>query len=266
MWSVAIYTALAAFILIGFGTGCNPFVAIAQFIKQLMSSKRYFLHVGAVIIILFFNKVELRIEEQLLTTTDFTALFHSFEGNIVHSIQQLFQHRWLTPLLAFMYVVVFQALMLASLAVYLLNSQRNRLFYATCYAIMLNYCIAIPFFLFFPVHEVWSYQDSGVRFLMLDVFPAFETEYRLLSGLDNCFPSLHTSMSVTLAILACYSSNRRWAYIVCGCSTVILFSIFYLGIHWISDMIGGILLGLLASVTALRLSELTLYPKRKPAI
>lgn len=265
MWSVAFYTAAAAFVLIWIGAGINPFAASALFVKHMLGSKRYSAHFIALILILLFNKMELRIERDWIAHTDFTALFHSLEGNIVHTIQQLFQHKWLTPIVAFMYIVVFQALMLSSIAVYTLQSESKQLYYATCYAVMLNYCIAIPFFLFFPVQEVWSYQESGVSFLMLDVFPAFESQYRLLSGLDNCFPSLHTSMSVTLAILACCSSNRRWAIVVCSCSTVILFSIFYLGIHWITDMIGGILLGLLASTLGLRLSEMQLYAKRKPA-
>ena len=29
-----------------------------------------------------------------------------------------------------------------------------------------------------------------------------------MSGLDNCFPSLHTSMSVTLALIAVRSKSR----------------------------------------------------------
>ncbi|MFF2094008.1 phosphatase PAP2 family protein [Paenibacillus sp. NPDC058174] len=269
MGSVAAYTALSAFMLIWLGAGMNPFAASAQLIRSLLGSKRYFFHFIALIIILLCNKMELRIESQLITQYNFTALFHALEGNIVHSIQQLFHHKWLTPFLSFMYIVVFQALMLSSLAVYTTQervSGRHRLYYATCYAIMLNYFVAIPFFLFFPVQEVWSYQDSGATFFLLEAFPSFESQYRLLSGLDNCFPSLHTSMSVTLAILACSSSNRRWAAIVCSCSAVILFSIFYLGIHWITDMLGGLTLGVFASAAGLKLSEWPAYAKRKPVI
>ncbi|GGG83538.1 phosphatase PAP2 family protein [Paenibacillus radicis (ex Gao et al. 2016)] len=269
MGSVAVYTALAAFMLIWLGAGLNPFAASAKFIRSLIISKRYAFHFFALIIILLCNKMELRIESQLITQYNFTALFHALEGNIVHSIQQLFHHKWLTPFLSFMYIVVFQALMLSSLAVYTIQERgRNshRLYYATCYAIMLNYFVAIPFFLFFPVQEVWSYQDSGATFFLLEAFPSFESQYRLLSGLDNCFPSLHTSMSVTLAILACSSANRRWAAIVCSCSAVILFSIFYLGIHWITDMLGGLTLGVFASTAGLKLSEWSAYAKRKPVI
>ncbi|WP_052350550.1 phosphatase PAP2 family protein [Paenibacillus gorillae] len=269
MGSVAAYTALSAFMLIWLGAGLNPFTASAKLIRSLLGSKRYAFHFIALIIILLCNKMELRIESQLITQYNFTALFHALEGNIVHSIQQLFHHKWLTPLLSFMYIVVFQALMLSSLAVYTTHERdgsSHRLYYATCYAIMLNYFVAIPFFLFFPVQEVWSYQDSGATFFLLETFPSFESQYRLLSGLDNCFPSLHTSMSVTLAILACSSSNRRWAAIVCSCSTVILFSIFYLGIHWITDMLGGLTLGVFASTAGLKLSEWSGYTKRKPVI
>ncbi|MUT67287.1 phosphatase PAP2 family protein [Paenibacillus sp. NEAU-GSW1] len=270
MWSVSAYTAFTAFLLIWLGAAINPFAASAAFIRSLVGVKRYAWHFIALILILFCNKMELRIEQQMLSAYDFTSMFHALEGNIVHTIQLLFRSKWLTAPLAFMYVVVFQAMMLSSLAVYTvragLSANNGKLYYATCYSIMLNYFIAIPFFLFFPVNEVWSYEASGVSFLMLEAFPAFETQYRLLSGLDNCFPSLHTSISVTLAILACYSDNRRWAAVVCACSAVILFSILYLGIHWVTDMAGGITLGIAASVAGLKLSEWSVYAERKPVI
>lgn len=93
---------------------------------------------------------------------------------------------------------------------------------------------------------------------MLDVFPKFEQEYRPLSGLNNCFPSLHTSISVTMALLAFRSGNRRWMVITSISAVVIVFGIFYLGIHWLTDMIGGTLLAVLASTVGVQLAKLTL--------
>lgn len=150
-----------------------------------------------------------------------------------------------------------QSVLAASLGVYLLDKNRVML-YATCYAIIINYAVAIPFYLYFPVNEVWSYVPAGVRFTMLDVFPKFEQEYRPLSGLNNCFPSLHTSISVTMALLAFRSGNRRWMVITSISAVVIVFGIFYLGIHWLTDMIGGTLLAVLASTVGVQLAKLTL--------
>ena len=67
-----------------------------------------------------------------------------------------------------------------------------------------------------------------------------------MSGLDNCFPSLHTSMSVTLALIAVRSKSRLFGQIVSVCAGIIVFSIFYLGIHWFLDAVAGTLLALIS--------------------
>ncbi|MMZ61443.1 undecaprenyl pyrophosphate phosphatase [compost metagenome] len=120
---------------------------------------------------------------------------------------------------------------------------------------MINYLIAIPFYLLFPVNEVWSFAPSGASLYMLEAFPEFNTIYRPLSGINNCFPSLHTSISVTVAILAVRSGNRRWATIAVSSAAIIVFSIFYLGIHWLTDMLGGLILASIASSLGLKWAD-----------
>ncbi|QHW34198.1 inositol phosphorylceramide synthase [Paenibacillus rhizovicinus] len=255
MTTVALYTTLTVIILIWYGAAANPFKIGGLFVKENLFNRKYNLHFVALILILICNKYELRIENHMKNTYDFASFFQSIEGNFVANLQHTFESAWLTPILAFIYVVVFQALLIASVGIYTYRSPNKKMFYATCYAIMLNYAIAIPFFLFFPVSEVW-YHDPNVRFLMLDVFPDFEHQYRALSGLNNCFPSLHTSISVTLAILAVRSGIKRWAWFCSICAVVIIFSIFYLGIHWLIDMCGGLALATFASTMGMRLSRI----------
>ncbi|MFD0714001.1 phosphatase PAP2 family protein [Paenibacillus sp. GCM10027626] len=257
MTTVTIYTAFTVVFLLWYGTLSNPLRVGGAFLKELITSRAYLLHFAALLMILFFNKVELMIEENMTSyQANFTPFFQSIEGHFVGSLQQLFENSILTTILAFIYVVVFQALLIVSIGIYTFEDKTKKMFYAVCYAIMINYIVAIPFYLFFPVLEVWHF-DSSVKFLMLDVFPSFETEYRALSGIDNCFPSLHTSLSVTLAVLAVRSGNKRWGWFCSICAALVIFSIFYLGIHWLIDMLGGLLLGLFASTAGLRLSEKT---------
>ncbi|EFM09331.1 phosphoesterase PA-phosphatase related protein [Paenibacillus curdlanolyticus YK9] len=255
MGDVALYTTVVVTLFIAYGVAGNPFAAAYAFLKHLVISRRYLLHFAALAAILFVNKYEMKIENKMDYGPNFTSFFKSIEGNFVATIQHTFHNDVITTFVSFTYVVVFQAIMLASIGIYTYKSESKKMFYATCYAIMLNYLIAIPFFLFFPINEVWSY-DPNVKFLMLDVFPTFETEYRALSGLNNCFPSLHTSLSVTMAVLALRSGNKRWAALVCTFAAVIIFSIFYLGIHWLIDMCGGMLLGLFASTMGMKLAQL----------
>ncbi|MBM7563746.1 phosphatase PAP2 family protein [Paenibacillus sacheonensis] len=253
MTTVAIYTTLTVIILIWYGTKANPFKIGGLFIKELIVDRKYALLFFSLILILLCNKFEMRIEKHITKTYDFSRFFQSIEGSFVANVQHTFQADWLTTFLSFMYIVVLQALIIASVGIYTYLNPNKVMFRAICFAIMFNYLIAIPFFLFLPVSEVW-HQDPNVSFLMLKVFPDFENQYRALSGLDNCFPSLHTSISVTIAILAVRSGIKRWAWLCCISAVIIIFSIFYLGIHWLIDMCGGLALGTFASLMGIRLS------------
>ncbi|UNK19871.1 phosphatase PAP2 family protein [Paenibacillus sp. N3/727] len=257
MTTITLFTTLNVIVLLWIGTLQNPFKALFTLVRELFTTPRFFILFAAMAAILMLNKYELQFEqEHFISPNDFTPMIFQLEGFFVKHVQEIFYSPWLTPVLAYFYLLVFQALIIGSIGVYLIQHNKAHV-YAICYAILINYTMAIPFFLFFPVNETWSYQPAGVTFYMLEVFPNFESVYRPLSGLDNCFPSLHTSLSVTMAVLAFRSGNRRWAIITGISAAIIIFSIFYLGIHWLSDMIAGTLLGLMASSVGIYLGRLT---------
>lgn len=201
--------------------------------------------------IMLLNKNELLLENWLKVPYDLTPMLSGWEGAWPAWLQTNLQSPALTAICAIFYLVVFQSAMIASVAIYT-HHQNMKLFYAFCVALLLNYFLAVPFYLFVPVNEVW-FVHPQVRFLLLDAFPAFEREYRPLSGLNNCFPSLHTSLSVTIALLASKSGIRRWAIFTWINAAIILFSIFYLGIHWFTDMVAGIALALFSATVGLKI-------------
>ncbi|MFD2612598.1 phosphatase PAP2 family protein [Paenibacillus gansuensis] len=252
MTNISIATTVVVLLFLMVSTRRSPLAAVTAIASNLLKSRSYLFHFAALLGILYVNKLEMKVESQFPVVYDFAALFHQIEGNFVYWIQHTFMNPSLTYVLTFMYVIVFPALMITSLCIYT-TTQNYRLFYATCIAIMMNYLVAIPFYLFVPVNEVWFYHPQ-VDFLIPSIFPSFETDYRPLSGLNNCFPSLHTSISVTVALLAYHSGNRIWKWITGISAAVIVFSIFYLGIHWLTDMIGGVLLAIAASTVGLKLA------------
>ena len=257
MNTIALFTALNIIVLIWLGTLRNPLKALYVLVRELVTTPRFLILFVSMAGILLLNKYEQQIEQDYFRNqTDFTPMIFQWEGSFVRHLQDFFYSPWITPVLAYFYLLVFQALIIGSLGVYLIQ-QNKALVYATCYAILINYAIAIPFYLLFPVNEVWSYPPAGVTFHMLDVFPDFETIYRPLSGLDNCFPSLHTSLSMTMALLSFRSGNKRWMIITGVSAALIIFSIFYLGIHWASDMFAGLILSFLASAAGIYLGRLT---------
>jgi len=253
IWFNLLAIAATTAVFTWYATGRQPLAAAGQFLHDLRTSRPARLHFLAMLVLLVLNKVELKLEEEMHVPVDFTPLIYSLEGNLVHWVQQLFAHPVLTYVLTYFYVVVLIAMLVSSFLVY--SQERNlKAFLTLTYALMLNYFIAIPFYFLFPVREVWAYHPH-VTFLIPQVYPGFEAEYRPLSGLDNCFPSLHTSLSVTLALVASRNGHKRFARLLGLCAGVIIFSIFYLGIHWFSDMTAGLLLALFAARAAERLAH-----------
>ncbi|MEW9668412.1 phosphatase PAP2 family protein [Ammoniphilus sp. 3BR4] len=253
IYMIMITMALTVLIVLWYVLQRNPLVSVMEFVKAIFTKKILIWHFLALLVVLVLNKIQQIIEKEMKGVGDFTPWVYGIEGNIVLYIQHFFQNDVLTYVLTYFYIIVFTALMFVSFIVYHAY-QEDKSFYALFYGIMINYLIAIPFYLFFPVNEVWYYQ-SRVEFLIPQVYPNFEHEYRVLSGLNNCFPSLHTSLSVTMAFIALRSGIPRMGMLFISCAGIIVFSIFYLGIHWVLDMMAGVGLGLMAAAFALRLSE-----------
>ncbi|MEX2461465.1 MAG: phosphatase PAP2 family protein [Paenibacillaceae bacterium] len=253
MTDITIGITLTVFMLIWLATRKIPFYAAGSFVQEVFTSRKFAFHFIALIAILFVNKLEQLVAGKMHFKADFTPSIYSLEGDFVAWFQQLFMNDTISTITIFIYVFIFPSLMIASLFIY--TYQKNyKMFYAVCYGIMFNYLIAIPFYLFFSVDEVWSFRPD-VQALMLHAFPTFETDYRPTSGISNCFPSLHTSISVSMAYLALQSKNKFWGRFTLISCTCIIFSIFYLGIHWLTDMFGGLVLGVVAARLGIRISE-----------
>ncbi|MBK8725566.1 MAG: protein kinase [Holophagaceae bacterium] len=122
------------------------------------------------------------------------------------------------------------------------------------YAVALVYAISLPFFLFFPVPERWFYPESGA-ILLSDLWTSrFIEAFRPISGIDNCFPSFHTSL-VTILVLAAFRAGLRHRVAIALLGLVVLLSTFVLGIHWLPDIAAGLAAGVLAFSLAGRLAE-----------
>ncbi len=169
MTHATVYIVITVFIFVISCDTKSPFNIAGSFVQEIFTSRKYLLHFVALITILFFNKVEMWVEKGMKYKADFTKSIYGIEGNFVASIQNFFHNDTLTLVSSYFYVVVFPAVMITSIALY--TYQKNhKLFYAICYALMFNYMIAIPFYLFFPVNEVWFFHPN-VKLLDLRCIP-----------------------------------------------------------------------------------------------
>jgi serine/threonine protein kinase/membrane-associated phospholipid phosphatase len=117
----------------------------------------------------------------------------------------------------------------------------------------LTYLVGLPFFLFFPVLERWAYPESGAVLLSDRWSSRLIEAFRPISGLDNCFPSFHVSMTVVIVVCSFLFGLRfRWSVLALG-ATVIL-STFVLGIHWMADIVAGLAAGIVGTALGAHIS------------
>lgn len=149
------------------------------------------------------------------------------------------------------YFVVFPLLCLyATLA---LSRRRDpRPYQVVGLAVAIDYLISLPFFLFFPVPERWSSPVTDAMLLSDKVSDRLIELVRPVSGLDNCFPSFHVSLTV-LVVAACFLFRLPLRMSALACGTTIVLSTFVLGVHWIPDMIAGFAVGIVSVLLASRI-------------
>lgn len=97
-----------------------------------------------------------------------------------------------------------------------------------------HYAAHFPFYFFTEGHQIWYVKDVMV--------PLFRT----VSPLDHVFPSMHTSMSVTSLILAWQQPNKWMRAVYSVFCPLVIFSTFYLQIHWTIDAVAGAVIGVAA--------------------
>lgn len=93
-----------------------------------------------------------------------------------------------------------------------------------------------PFYLLFHLQEVWYVlgdPDGMARHLSLAAAAAVTI---------NCFPSMHTSIAFAMFLVVLKENNKLFKWIWGGFCLSVIFSTMYLEIHWVLDVVAGILL------------------------
>lgn len=121
-------------------------------------------------------------------------------------------------------------------------------------AVLTNYLISLPFFLFFPMPERWWYADAGAVVLSDLWSVRLIDAIRPISGLDNSFPSVHVSLTV-LVVLTSFAFRLRYRWSVLFLGATVALATLVLGIHWLADVIAGTAAGVLSVAAAFRIDQ-----------
>ena len=190
---------------------------------------------------------------------DKTWLIADIEGDATLRIQRALEHPWLTAFLNVHYLWGYVFLNYFTVILWAYRDDRELADLAALnYSLI--YILAIPFYIFFNV-QVTSDFIPGMKALLYHAGPGWYDFFVAHDPLDNAFPSLHIAIPFGLLLVTLWTLRRRgytvwdwehrsYFWFIAANTAVFAFSILYLGIHWVTDIPGGMLVGLLGAVIA----------------
>ena len=212
--------------------------------------RRYWIHI--LILFMIYNAKDGldEVDRILMASTglDMTPWIYAIEGDLVLHVQKFFEAKWLTVTLTHFYVAGFMFICYVSVFYFAYFDDRWMADRVTL-TIAWVYILAVPFYLFFNVRVTGAYIPE-MDTLAYSLNPEISDWFRRIDPFTNCMPSLH--IGIPYAVWLCmkrFDHDERWALyrkIVFAYVLVTVFTIIYLGIHWILDIAGGMIVASIA--------------------
>ncbi|QWC20407.1 phosphatase PAP2 family protein [Halorubrum sp. 2020YC2] len=185
-----------------------------------------------------------------------TDELYALEGGFVASLQRLTPDAAL-ELFTVSYMVGFAFLLVAAPVTYSLSAGHGqRYLKELLVAYMLNYAVGTLCYTLFISYGPRNYLES-VSGLMYQIYPQTQDLTAAVASNTNVFPSLHTSLSVAVLAVAWRSrrTHPRWTPAAAAVAAAVVFSTMYLGIHWLTDVAVGVVLGVGSVYAATRIVD-----------
>ncbi len=199
---------------------------------------------AALALVLALNGVvrDVGIELSWLVGVNVTSAIYVVEGEFVAWLQSLGTPA-VTTLLGYVYVYGYAFLVVFPLVAYL-ALEDGRYLRATATAYVVNYAVGLCCYLLFIAYGPRNYMPDLVQSLLYDALPRFQLLTSEINTNTNVFPSLHTSLSATVALLAVRSREAypRWVPVAVTLAASVALATMYLGIHWATDVVAGLVL------------------------
>lgn len=151
-------------------------------------------------------------------------------------IFRVIQTPWLTSYLRWIYANGFTLPVLIPVYRSFLAKDSLKMIRYCLSAHVLQFALIFPFYLLITVKEVWyvlGHPDGMARYL---------TAADASVVVVNCFPSMHTSVAFAMLLLAWREKDQLFRWVWTFFCLSIIYSTLYLEIHWITDVIAGLVL------------------------
>ncbi|SIR76979.1 PAP2 superfamily protein [Haladaptatus litoreus] len=200
------------------------------------------------------NKVAREFGPELSWLLDWniTGLIHAIEGDFVGKVQ-MFATQELTMYFSFMYIYGYIFLLVFPFIAYFALPD-DRALKETAIAYAANYAIGLIFYVLFVSYGPRNLIPDLVSPLLYSTYPQSQILTGEVNANTNVFPSLHTSLSISAAILA-YRTRKEypgWVIVALPTAVSIIIATMYLGIHWATDVVAGTILGIGSVLIATR--------------
>ncbi|MCU4740057.1 phosphatase PAP2 family protein [Halobacteria archaeon AArc-m2/3/4] len=122
-------------------------------------------------------------------------------------------------------------------------------------AYTLNYTLGLVCYVLVIAYGPRNMMPELVEALLYDTYPRYQHLTRQVNRNTNVFPSLHTSLAVTVGLMAYRTREAypRWFPIALVLAISVSVSTMYLGIHWAIDVLAGVGLAYVSVALSARL-------------
>ena len=212
--------------------------------------RRYWAHMIVVFSVYLWKDLLDGLDRILMANTqlDMTFLVYAIEGDASLWVQEGLRNDFLDVIMTHFYVMGFMTAVFSSF-IYPIYFDDRHMADRVSLSMFWVYILAIPFYLFLNVKVTGNY-IQGMETIAYDLTPEIHNWFNRIDPFTNGMPSLHIGLPFAIWLtMHRWDEDGRWhrfrlfLIIFIGLTSV---AIIYLGIHWFVDIIGGMVVAILA--------------------